>query len=86
MQGLARLASALYFAEDAARPDRVSREAVACAEALGDPTALAYALSARYYVLYRPGTLGERIAVARRQLVEALRGDDPNTTALATST
>jgi len=79
---LARLATALYFSADG-KWDRVSREALACAESLGDPAPLAYALSARHYVLYRPGTLAERQRIAQRQLALARRGDDPNTTALA---
>ncbi len=80
---LARLATALYFGGDPAKCDRVSRAAVECAESLGDPSVLAYALTARHYVLYRPGTLAERWPVALRTLELALRGDDANTTALA---
>ncbi len=82
-EALARFTSALYFSDDAAARERASREAVACAEAVGDPATVAYALTARHFALYRPGTLEERLRVARRTLEEALRGEDPNTTALA---
>jgi tetratricopeptide (TPR) repeat protein len=65
---LTRLASSLYFSEDEARREQVSLEAVACAEALGDPSALGYALTARHYVIARPGRLAERESIAERTL------------------
>jgi tetratricopeptide (TPR) repeat protein len=68
VDALTRLASSLYFSEDEARREQVSLEAVACAEALGDRSALGYALTARHYVIARPGRLAEREAIAERTL------------------
>ncbi|MDH3685815.1 MAG: AAA family ATPase [Myxococcales bacterium] len=77
---LTRLATALYFSSDETRRDAVSLEAIACAEALGDPGALGYALTARRYLLARPGQLGEREAVEARTLqVLENRPEDPAT-------
>jgi tetratricopeptide (TPR) repeat protein len=65
---LTRLATALYFSPDAERRERVSLEAVACAEALGNPSALGYALTARRYVVHRGSDLAEREQIEARAL------------------
>lgn len=80
VDALTRLASALYFSPDPARREAVSLEAVACAESLGDPGALGYALTARRYLLARPSQLGEREALEARTLrVLESRPEDPAT-------
>lgn len=77
---LTRLATCLYFAADgseaAARRDELAREAVACAERLGEPGPLAYALSALHHCSQRPGRLRQREPVATRMLAEAERVGD----------
>ena len=77
---LTRLATALYFSPDETRRETLSLEAVACAESLGDPAALGYALTARRYLLARPSQLGDREALEARtlQLLES-RPEDPAT-------
>lgn len=67
-QLLARLGTELYYA-DPGRCDALTRQAVEMAERLGDPDALANALSARGYALMRPDVdPARRIAVSERQL------------------
>lgn len=61
---LGMLSRALYFAPDAAaRRDALSRESVAVARRLGDADALRAALTVRHFVLWRPGTAAERLAL-----------------------
>jgi len=60
----ARLAMGLYASEGRERSDGLSEDAVAMARRIGDPAALAYALHSRHAVLWGPGRLDERLAIA----------------------
>ncbi|MEW6297255.1 MAG: hypothetical protein AB1671_05865, partial [Thermodesulfobacteriota bacterium] len=65
VQLLARLAMALYFSHAAAeRRNALSIEALAMAQRVGDRSALAFALLARHFVLWGPGRVEERLALA----------------------
>jgi tetratricopeptide (TPR) repeat protein len=66
---LGPLAAALYFSPDTERREALSREAVEAARQIGDLRALAIALTTRHFVLWRPGTATERLALA----TEAMR-------------
>ena len=68
VDALTRLATALYFSPDESRRETVSREAIGCAESLGDAGALGYALTARRYLLARPNQLREREVLETRTL------------------
>jgi predicted ATPase len=62
---LARLAMALYFSYSAAeRRNALSSEALAMAQRVGDRSALAFALLARHFVLWGPGSVEERLTLA----------------------
>ncbi len=65
---LSRLAIALYFLHAPERREALSQEAVALARRLGDPATLAEALAARYYALWGPDHVEERLAIARETL------------------
>jgi tetratricopeptide (TPR) repeat protein len=72
---LARLAMALYFSTDAAdgqRRDAMSAGAVQMARRLDDREALGAALVARHFVLWRPGTTAERLALSAELIELAL--------------
>ena len=72
---LARLAMALYFSTDAAdgqRRDAMSADAVQMARRLGDREALGATLVARHFVLWRPGTTAERLALSAELIELAL--------------
>jgi class 3 adenylate cyclase len=73
---LGRQAVALYFSSDEERRAELGRQAVEIATQVGDDSALAYALSARRFALWGPGTLDERLEVATRILELAERGGD----------
>jgi hypothetical protein len=60
----ARLAVELYFSASTAERAELSSEAVAIAQRVGDPAALASALSARHLALWGPENLDERIEAA----------------------
>jgi len=80
VDALTRLATALYFSPDEKRREATSLEAVACAESLGEPGALGYALTARRYLLGRPSRLGDREVLEARTLrLLENRPDDPAT-------
>jgi tetratricopeptide (TPR) repeat protein len=64
---LARLAAELAYVPDDARHGRLSEEAVAMAERLGDPETLGYALAKRNVVLMEPSN-----AVERRELASSI--------------
>jgi len=62
---LARLAMALYFSSSAEeRRNALAAEAVAMAKRLGDQGTLAFALICRLFVLWGPGSVEERLALA----------------------
>ncbi|HEY7496600.1 MAG TPA: AAA family ATPase, partial [Candidatus Tectomicrobia bacterium] len=62
---LARLAQELYFSASAvARRAMLSQQAVAMAQRVGDPTALAAALDSRRLDLWGPGDVQDRLAMA----------------------
>src|SRR5581483_9904790 len=62
---LARLAMALYFSSSAEeRRNALAAEAVAMAKRLGDQGTLAFALVCRLFVLWGPGSVEERLALA----------------------
>jgi tetratricopeptide (TPR) repeat protein len=60
----ARLAVELYFSASAEEREDLSGEAVAIAQRVGDPAALASALSARHLALWGPENLDERLEAA----------------------
>ena len=66
----ARLATALYYTPARDRMESLSREAMAMARRLGDPGALAAALTARHWALLGPDGAEERRAIAT-ELVQA---------------
>lgn len=62
---LRHLCGALYYADASERIDELSRAALAMAERLAEPEALAYAYSARRRALWRPEHLEERLTASR---------------------
>lgn len=62
---LGHLCGALYYADARERIDELSSAALAMAERLGEPEALAYAHAARRRALWRPEHLDERFAASR---------------------
>jgi tetratricopeptide (TPR) repeat protein len=73
----ARLAVELYYAPERNRSEALSAEAVASAEAAGDPRALAYALNARHVALWRPDRLQERLDAASAMIAAARDAGEP---------
>jgi tetratricopeptide (TPR) repeat protein len=73
---LARLAVERYYDEPRGASERISAEAVAEAEELGDPTALVFALNARRVALWRLDRLAEREETGRRMLAVARAAGD----------
>ncbi len=73
---LARLAIELAYDPDADRRDTVSEQALELARRLGDPAALAAALSARHVVLWGPDHTRERLDVADEMVDLARRARD----------
>jgi hypothetical protein len=63
---MARLGTELDYDADPRRSDELTRQGVALAERAGDDTLLAYALSARHYVLMRP----EQEPAARLRVID----------------
>jgi DNA-binding SARP family transcriptional activator len=74
---LARLGLELYYSGDAERPLALTGEAVELAQRLGDPPTLASCLVARHYALWRPETIGARLAVAAELRAVAEQTGDP---------
>ncbi|HUA05925.1 MAG TPA: AAA family ATPase [Solirubrobacteraceae bacterium] len=72
----ARLAVELYYADDRARSERYSADAVADARSSGNASALAAALSARHVALWRPDRLEERLAVTEEMIAAAREAGD----------
>jgi tetratricopeptide (TPR) repeat protein len=68
---LARLAAALRDRPDRGPRDGLSREAVAAARALGDPSTLAYTLACRAWALIGPDDPPGRLAIAEELRVVA---------------
>jgi DNA-binding winged helix-turn-helix (wHTH) protein/tetratricopeptide (TPR) repeat protein len=60
----ARLATCASFAGRRDEAEVLSRRALAIARSLGRPRVLAHALHARHWLLWRPGTARERLAIA----------------------
>lgn len=65
---LSRLATSSAFAGRTADAEQQSGRALEIARAQGEPHALARALEARHWVLWRPGTAVERLAIAVEML------------------
>jgi tetratricopeptide (TPR) repeat protein len=61
---MARLAAEQAVAGDTSDPSALGEAAIAMARRLGDPIALAHALSARYFVLWRYDRSPDRLAIA----------------------
>ncbi len=76
---LARLSTELYYAPSDERADAFSAEAVAMAERIGDPGALASVLDARLAATWGPDNLDERLAASRRAQDLAARAGDRET-------
>jgi tetratricopeptide (TPR) repeat protein len=74
---LARLACALRDSPDHERSDRLSREAVEIARALGDPATLRYALNGRIGATWWPENTRDRLEVADELLALADQTSDP---------
>jgi hypothetical protein len=64
----ARLAMALHFSPQRERQIALAREALQMARRVGEPGALAYALSAEHVTIWSPATLEERLALATEQV------------------
>ncbi len=73
----ARLAMALYFTRAEADRHALSAEAVAMARRLGEPSALLPALITHHFMLWGPGSVAERLAIADEGMREAGRLADP---------
>jgi predicted ATPase len=65
---LSRLSTCSAFAGRTVDAELQSRRSLEIARRLGDPQALARALEARHWVLWRPGTAGERLAISAEML------------------
>jgi DNA-binding winged helix-turn-helix (wHTH) protein len=79
---LARLGTELYYDEDLSRSDRLTQEALAMAERIGDPAVIAYASNARHFACERPEfPPEERLPLTDRVL--SLIGDGPPSDVLA---
>jgi class 3 adenylate cyclase len=76
---LATLALEVTFAGQGDRPLSLSDEALATARRFGDPATLAGVLLARYYAIYTPATLPERLANTAELLEIASGLEDPVT-------
>jgi tetratricopeptide (TPR) repeat protein len=74
---LARLSVELTFADEEARRDVLSREALEMARRLGDSLALTHAWRARWMATWGPAGLVERTAMAEEMLALALAARDP---------
>ena len=79
---LARLSVALAFVDEPGRRDGLSRRAVALAERIGDPRALAYALATRADVIAGPDHVTERLTLATRVVALAREACDDEVTLL----
>jgi DNA-binding winged helix-turn-helix (wHTH) protein/tetratricopeptide (TPR) repeat protein len=81
---MARLGTELAYDADARRGDELTRQAVALAERAGDDPLLAYALTARRYVLDRPDVeLAARLSLADRAIALAERSEAHDVLAIA---
>jgi DNA-binding SARP family transcriptional activator/tetratricopeptide (TPR) repeat protein len=74
---LARLGLELYYAGAPERRLELTAEALALARRVGDARALASALVARHYALWRPETVGDRLEVAAELRRVAEETGDP---------
>ncbi len=79
---LARLGTEVHYEGDGSRSLAFTKDAVECAERVGEPAALAYALTARHFARTRPdGEPAERLALAERAI--ALLEGEPHSDTLA---
>lgn len=74
---LSALARASYFSAGRERGATLARQAVAIAETIGDPGALAAALAAEHFVEWGPGSVEARLPLTERMLELAERGAHP---------
>ena len=74
---LARLGLELYYAGEPERRLELTAQALDLARRVGDARALASALVARHYALWRPETIGERLDVAAELRRVAEETGDP---------
>ena len=65
---MGRLAQALYWSDDKDRMRALSREALAIARRIGDPTGIAYALHSQHVALWGPDHVAEVRAAAEEML------------------
>lgn len=65
------LAMLYYRADTSGRSERVAREAMALAEASGDPIALAFAATGLHQAIWRPDTVHERLRLATTAVATA---------------
>lgn len=70
------VARCLYFTSESERREALSVEALAIARRTGDASALGSALEGRHFVLWRPGTTEERLALATEMVAIAERLKD----------
>jgi class 3 adenylate cyclase/tetratricopeptide (TPR) repeat protein len=73
---LGKLGWALHSAGHGHESIPVCNEAISLARTLGDPVLLAFALDSLNFPLWRPGTLDERLAIAREVVELAAQGSD----------
>lgn len=73
---MATLARCLYFTPERERREALSVEALEIARRTGDPSVLSAALVERHFVLWRPGTTQERLALATELVQVAQQHDD----------
>jgi class 3 adenylate cyclase len=73
---LARKAWSLLFSPDRERIPEISKEAVEMARRLGDPTALAYALTAQYTATYGHSRKDDRLGMATEMIDLAAKAGD----------
>jgi len=73
---LSRLAVELYYGDSRERRLDLSKRAVEEARTLREPRELAYALNARYYAVWGPGSVEERLDIASEMLALAETAGD----------
>ena len=76
---LARLAMALYFTRSEEHRNTLSVQALAIARQVGDRGALAFTLLARHFVLWGPGNIEDRLAIATEAIRLAEEAGDRDT-------
>ncbi len=79
---LARLGTELYYDDDRTRSDRATREALAMAERIGEPSLEAYTSTARHFILQRP-EIGPELRLPLVERAIGLMGEAPPSDVLA---